>query len=436
MTRILVTDDDFSLREVCQRHLENEGYEVFVSVNGREGIEKFGSLKPDLVLLDLKMPDMSGQEVLERFQQLSPATPIIIVTAFNDARMAVDLLKSGARDYLVKPFPKEELLHAVRSELEVAGLKAENHDLKAALKRSEAEPPPVAASPASRTLLDSLSLAAASEAPLVLVGPSGSGKRHLARWIHRKSSRRGRPLVEVSLQTLSPELSSAELFGHRKGSFTGATDDAPGYLCQAHGGTLVLAGLEESPLELQGKLLRALETRTVRALGATEDSPADFRLITLAREPLEPCVAAGKLREDLFYRLHVLSFSLLPLTSRVDDIWPLALHFASLHGRGIQGSSRKKLESHSWNGNIRELRNLVEKAAALSDHGELNLDPRSSQGGEIPPENLSLEAMTRSHVRAVLAQCGGNKSQAAKLLQISRRTLYAHLGETHPPEES
>ncbi|MGE4158858.1 MAG: sigma-54-dependent transcriptional regulator [Planctomycetota bacterium] len=432
MTRILVTDDDSSMREVCQRHLANAGYEVKVAANAKEGVELFSTFKPELALLDLKMPDRSGQEVLATFQEMSPATPVIIITAFNDARMAVDLLKAGARDYLVKPFPKEELLHAVRAQLEVDQLRAENAALRSALTSHESEPPPVAESPASRALMESLRLAAVSQAPLVLVGPSGSGKRHWARWVHRQSLRRGQPLVEVSLQSLSPELSTSELFGHRKGAFTGATEDAQGYLRQAHEGTLVLSGIEECPMDLQGKLLRVLETRTVRPLGAVQDEPADFRLITLAKTDLASLVKQGTLREDLFFRIQVVSLEVPGLDKRREDIWPLTLHLAALHGRTPSPASRKKLESHGWAGNIRELRNLVEKSSALSTSGLLELDPRVPTL-DTAPENLTLDSVTKVHVKAVLAHCGGNKSQAAKLLGISRRTLYAYLGE---PEEN
>lgn len=432
MTRILVTDDDFSMREVCQRHLENAGYEVAVAANAREGVELFGSFKPDLALLDLKMPDRSGQEVLAGFQEMSPATPVIIITAFNDARMAVDLLKAGARDYLVKPFPKEELLHAVRAQLEVGQLRAENAALRSALSSQESEPPPVAEAVASKALMDSLRLAAVSQAPLVLVGPSGCGKRHWARWVHRQSPRKGRPLVEVSLQSLSPELSSSELFGHRKGAFTGATEDSQGYLRQAHEGTLILSGIEECPMDLQGKLLRVLETKMVRPLGGLQDEPADFRLLVLAKTDLAKLVKEGSLREDLFFRIQVVALEVPGLDKRREDIWPLTIHLAALHGRAPSPASRKKLESHNWAGNIRELRNLIEKASALSTSGPLELDPRIPML-DTASESLTLDNVTKAHVKAVLAHCGGNKSQAAKLLGISRRTLYGHLGE---PEDN
>jgi DNA-binding NtrC family response regulator len=354
--------------------------------------------------------------------------PVIIVTAFNDARMAVQLLQAGAKDYLVKPFPREELLNAVHQQLELGSLRQENRFLKKELSHAIKEDNLIQNDEATKKYIGMADQAARSEIPLLIYGDSGSGKHTLARHVHFTSDRRAGALVEVSLNTLQPELMESLLFGHVKGAFTGAERDHLGFFQEAHAGTLVLSGYEEMPVELQAKFLRVMETKKIRALGSTEDSTSDFRLISLFHDDPKSLVDGGRLREDLYFRLNVISIEVLPLSKRRDDIWPLACHFASLFGREIKANSRSFLESHSWPGNARELKNRIEQCHVFQENGALNL----AEGWTLTEKSLSLRTLNDlllEHVQFVLNACNGNKSQAAKILGISRRTLYSYLKE-------
>lgn len=425
---ILVIDDDASLREICQRHLENAHYKVNTAASATEGLEYFNKIHPDLVLLDLKMPDGTGQELLDQVMAHASPPPVIIITAFNDARMAVQLLQQGAKDYLVKPFPREELLHAVHQQLELNDLRTENQFLKKELSHVVKEDHLINNDPASKKYVNMSDQAARSNVPLLIHGSSGCGKHTLSRHVHYMSERRTGPLVEISLNTLQPSLMESILFGHKKGAFTGADQDHKGVFEEAHKGTLILSGYEEMPVELQAKFLRVMETKKIRALGNTSDNESDFRVISLFQSNPQELVSSGELREDLFFRLNVVSIEIPPLCERRQDIWPLACYFASLFGREIHLNSRAFIESHSWPGNARELKNRIEQSHVFQENGPLDL----AEGWNFTEKTLSLRPLDNvllEHVQFVLNASNGNKSQAAKILGISRRTLYTYLKE-------
>lgn len=424
---ILVIDDDSSLREICQRHLQNDGHKVHLATCVEEGIREFERLRPDLVLLDLKMPDGTGQDVLAKIMvNKEKAPPVIIITAFNDARMAVELLQAGANDYLVKPFPREELLHAVSRQLEIDSLKEQNKFLKKELDHVNKVDTLIQEDPLTEKMITMLDQAARSDIPVMICGDSGCGKHTLARHVHYTSPRRAGPMIEVALNTLQPDLMESLLFGHRKGAFTGANNDHDGFFSSAHQGTLVLSGYEEMPVDLQAKFLRVMEVKKIRALGSTGDLDSDFRVISLFATDPQQLVEEGRLREDLYFRLNVVNIKVAPLKDRPKDIWPMACYFASLFGREIDVMSRPFVERHSWPGNARELKNRIEKTHVFQEDGPLNL----AKGREMAEQSLTLRPLDDvllEHVQYVLNACGGNKSQSAKILGISRRTLYTYL---------
>jgi len=442
---VLVIDDEQSLLETLEVLLEDEGYEVSSALTGEEGLEAFDEDEPDLVLLDVRMPKMDGVEVLEEIRGRSESVPVVLITAQASLNSAIQAVNLGANHYVRKPFSNEELLAIIRRSLEWGETARENVDLKQQLKKQEeieAERPVGQAAPFAEALEMAESVAP-SDSTVLLEGESGAGKEVFARHIHRLSSRSDRPFHSLNCGAVPESLLESELFGHKEGSFTGATADKEGVFTAAHGGTLLLDEVAEMSPSVQVKLLRVLQNGEVTPVGSTDSVNVDVRLIAATNRDLEQEMESGGFREDLFYRLNVINIEVPPLRERVEDIPLLAEHFletrAGAVGDGesaptsISPDAMEVLEGYHWPGNVRELENVMERAIVLADGEEIDEDilpdrlteptPEPLVSGE-RPENPSLEVIERAYIEHVLSAEDGNKTRAAEVLGIDPSTLY------------
>jgi two-component system NtrC family response regulator len=384
--RILVIDDEKVVCISCVRILEEEGHSVDFALGAREGVERAVEGGYDLVLIDLKMPELSGQEALAQIKERRPDIVAVMITGYATIQTSIECVKKGAFDYIPKPFTPEELALSVEKALEQRALLRENAHLREELGRSQTLGRLIGCSDAMEELRRQILKVAPSEFNVMIVGESGTGKELIADAIHQNSSRAGQPFLAVDLSALSPNLVESELFGHKKGSFTGATQDRPGTFVAAHGGTLFLDEISNVDLHLQGKLLRALESRRIHPVGGDEDLPVDIRLITATNKDLAKLVERGEFREDLYYRIHVIPIVIPPLRERTDDIPALASKFlkdtrlgASSQVRGFTTEAMAKLIAYRWPGNVRELKHMVERLVATVDAELIGL-------AHLPPE--------------------------------------------------
>jgi DNA-binding NtrC family response regulator len=470
MGRIVLIDDDPNLREVVSFILDAAGHEVASAGGGADGLALCRRRLPDLVITDIRMPEMDGMEVLRRLRGVDgKATgqeaadrlrevPVIVLTAHGSVEQAVEAMKLGAFTYLQKPFEREELLLTVEQALRTGALARDNRTLRRLLRERSGAPRLVARSAVMRTLLDQLERVAPSDVTVLITGESGTGKELVARACHDLSRRWDRPFVTVNCGALPRELVEATLFGHERGAFTGADRPRPGRIRAADGGTLFLDEIAELPLELQPKLLRALETRQIDPVGGAEPVAVDFRLVCATNRDLQTAAAAGEFRDDLYYRLAVLPLHLPPLRQRRQDIAPLWEQFTRQHA----GSSVKTdpqllqlLEQRDWPGNVRELRNLNERLLLLRSGDTLTIadleraerlgrtGARPAPGVSVPPAppspppaggsplplmqlpegGFSLTELEKEVIRRALARHGGNKSRTAAYLGIPRHIL-------------
>ncbi|NMC20366.1 MAG: sigma-54-dependent Fis family transcriptional regulator [Thermogutta sp.] len=423
---VLVVDDEPSQRQLFAESVRQLGFAVIEAGSGEEAVEIASRRSPDLVLLDVRLPGISGLEALRRIREGTPDLPVLLITAYADVRDAVAALKSGACDYLTKPVDLEELKTAILDQL------GESHDKASGVAELPPLPPDIVfADPAFRRVLETSALVAPTEAPVLILGPSGSGKDVIARLICRWSRRAEGPFVAANCAGLPETLIESELFGHVKGAFTGAQTDRKGYFRAAHGGTLFLDEIGELPLHLQAKLLRVLENGEITPVGSDQMVRVDFRLIAATHRDLTEAVAEGRFREDLFYRLNVFELRVPPLRERREDILPLARHFAAqFAGRPVRFSPQaaSALLAHPWQGNVRELRNAVQRACLLA-RGDVvlpeHLPPQISRTVEGYEDRQTgrLDLVERAAILATLEECGGNRTLAARKLGISRRTL-------------
>lgn len=438
--RIVLIEDDRELRAFLREVLEEEGYDVVDHGAAEPALELLvGSLQTDVVVTDLVMPGMRGQELVEKLRQARPELNVIVITAYGSISSAIDLIKAGAYDYLPKPVTPEHLLVAVRRALRESELRRK----VARLSRESGSPPKgfVGASRPMQELFERLGKIADSPHTVLVTGESGTGKELVARTIHRRSGR-GR-FVAVNCGALPESLLESELFGHVEGAFTGASQDKPGLFEEAHGGTLFLDEVGELPPVLQPKLLRALEQGEVRRVGDTRSRTYDARILAATNQDLERKIEAGDFREDLYWRLKVIELDVPPLRDRPADIPLLAEHFLE-EASGSEASPSRispeamaALTAYSWPGNVRELKNAIEQAVALTPAEEIrprDLPDRVSQEGRTAAlvesaalETLTLDELERVYILRVLERVGGNKSRAAELLGIDRTTLYRKL---------
>lgn len=418
---IAIVDDEPGQRQLLGNALERAGFAAVQCEDGEQALAK--APQCDLMLLDVRMPGMSGLEVLERLRNAHPGLPVILLTAYIDLRDAVAAIKQGAVDYLEKPVDLDELLVVIEETLGVD---------TPATSEEEAPVPPglVAESPAMKDVVRQAYRVADTNTTVLLLGESGAGKEVVAEYIHRHSPRADAPLTPVDCTSLPEHLVESELFGHAKGAFTGAHAPRQGRFVEADGGTLFLDEVGELPPALQPKLLRVLETAKVRPVGGEEDITVNVRVVAATNRDLETEAKEGRFREDLFYRLNVFPIVVPPLRERTDDILPLAALFLKDSHKKLAPAAQRLLTAHDWPGNVRELRNALERAAILAN-GELilpnDLPPNVQRAPERPVPGKVLvgdmEEIQRRAILEALEKTGGNKTRAAELLGISRRNL-------------
>ena len=434
---ILVIDDDTSLRRVLEYTLQEEGYEVFTATSGEEGLTLFEERQPSLVITDMKMPGMSGFEVLERIKARAQDTLVIIVTAFGEVDAAVKAMRLGAYDYITKPVSRDELKLTVKKALQLRGLSEENRQLRQELSDRADFRNMVGTSRKMARVFDTVRKVADTEATVLITGESGTGKELIARAVHSLSSRKAAPFVAINCAAIPRDLLESELFGHVKGAFTGAVKDRPGKFAQADGGTLFLDEVGELPVELQPKLLRALQERVVEPVGSGKTLKLDVRVVAATNLDLEKAIDEGYFREDLYYRLAVIPIDLPPLRERKEDIPLLLKHFtAKLGSPGVifSGEALDVLTMYYWPGNVRELENTVERLLIMRHGDEIGLDdlPDKIHGDrakgrkpvlQLPDEGYPLEKLEREIVVEALVRNNWNQSAAARFLDVPRHVI-------------
>ena len=438
---ILLVDDDENLRRVVGYQLGEAGFEVTTAVSAEDALAVLRDNSFRLVITDVLMPGMSGLDLLDRVRVLRPDTVVVVVTAHGDVATAVRAMKLGAFDFLEKPFTRERLLVAVRRALEFVELRAENRQLRAMVQEHGVFENIIGASSALRAALSDLKRAAATDATVLLLGESGTGKELAARAIHHNSKRKDGAFVVVNCAAIPENLIESELFGHRRGAFTGATEDRKGKFEFATGGTLFLDEVAELPMHLQPRLLRVLQEGEIDKVGVAGAIRVDVRVVAATHRDLEARVEEGTFREDLWYRLNVVPLRMPPLRERREDLPLLVEHFllkhSRRHGRPIPKLSSAVLdrfERYDWPGNVRELENLLERLVVLTDAesiSESDLPDRLRHelpryGGarvELPTEGIVLEQVEQGLIEEALRRTQGNQTAAARFLGISRSTL-------------
>lgn len=443
--RVLVVDDDVNLSQFMFEILSDARNEALAVRSAADAIAHIEAENWDLVITDLRMPGMSGLELIAWIKRYDPRMAVLAITAYGSIETAVEAVRRGAWDYLAKPFESDALLLAVDKCLRERQMRIEIARLRTAVDQRFGFEGIVARSPVMQEIVGLARRVADSPSTVLITGPSGTGKEVLAQAIHHASRRRARPFVAVNCAAIPDSLLESELFGHKKGAFTGALADKPGLFQEAHGGTLFLDEVGDLPMPLQVKLLRVLQEREVRPVGATRAEPIDVRLIAATHRDLRKAIAERTFREDLYYRLCVIEVSIPRLADRPEDIMPLADYFLAQAnarlGRNIQGFSgaaRRMLLSYGWPGNVRELENAIERAVNLCD-GEV-LTPEDLPSALHRPreedfldraveQGMTVSELEIAYARRVLAQTGGNKKRAARILGIDRRTLHRWLGE-------
>jgi two-component system response regulator AtoC len=449
--RILIIDDDQEVRASLQTVLETLGYATQTAATGEEGLNAIQREIFDLVLCDLRLPGASGLDVLKH--KASPV-PVILMTAYGSADIATQAARGGAFDYISKPINPDDLIFTLRKFEDYERLKRENEALKASLSEKYSFKNIVAQSESFKSVFDTIKRLSPFSTTVMITGESGTGKELLARAIHESSPRRGKPFIAINCGAIPENLMESELFGHKKGAFTDASRDKKGLFEEASGGTLFLDEVGELPLHLQVKLLRALQEQMIRRVGDEQSIPIDVRLISATLRNLENDVLEGRFREDLLYRLNVVSIHLPPLRERVEDISLLIEHFLQKHSKRlgipakkVGADAMKVLLEYEWRGNARELENCIERALVLSQEDEIGLESlpeqvtrahtkrqqRASTDSAIQDDNLSIKQKTSALeidlIQRALAKTGGNRTHAAKILEISHRALLYKLKE-------
>ncbi|HEY1343129.1 MAG TPA: sigma-54 dependent transcriptional regulator, partial [Bryobacteraceae bacterium] len=441
MGRILVVEDDESLRRVTQAQLERSGYHTSVAIDVAEALEILRREPQDLVISDLNLPDSSGLELLKRVRAEYPETTVVIVTAFGTIETAIEAIRCGAYDYVTKPVHPEELRALVKRVLERNRLIEEVKVLRSAIDRKFGFENIIGRSNALMQVLEAAASVAHTDATVLIRGETGTGKELLAKAIHFNSPRRDRPFAIISCGSIPRELLESELFGHIKGSFTGAFTHKKGKVEIADGGTVFLDEIGEMPLELQVRVLRLVQEHEIEKIGATSAQKVNVRIIAATHRNLEERVADGSFRDDLYYRLAVIPITLPPLRERDDDVPALVEEFFERskrkHGKPSMRLGRRVMEcfvSYRWPGNIRELENVVERIVLLSRGDEVNMESLPERMRQDRPviempsipvetEGLSLEAVERELIVQALRKFDWNQTQAARHLDISRKTL-------------
>jgi two-component system response regulator HydG len=442
---VLVVDDERAMCELVVSALAPRGFELCWRTSAEEALELARREPFDVVLTDLRMPHVDGAELCRRIAEVRPDASVIVMTAFGSLESALSALRAGAYDMVTKPIEMDLLAYAIERAAEHSALAERVRSLSEALRGHDRFEGLVGESEEMQAVYAALERAAAAGATVLLTGESGTGKELAARALHARGERRAGPFVAVDCASLPEALVESELFGHAAGAYTGAQGARQGLFVQATGGTLFLDEVGELPLATQARLLRALETRRVRPVGAEAEQAFDARIVAATNRDLESAVAEGRFRADLFYRLDVLRIELPPLRARGADVLLLAQHFlqraAAAHGKRVAALSppaARRLAAYDWPGNVRELKNAVERAVVLTANGELALEDLPARVRDHEPDRLvlgagepdaleTLEEVERRYLRHVLERLGWNRTRAARALGLDRKTLYRKL---------
>jgi len=447
-SKILVVDDEPGMRTFLEIILRKEGYSVETAADGMKALDNINNNVFDLAILDILMPVMNGIEVLKRIIEKSPETTVIIITAFASHETAIEAMKLGAYDYITKPFKIDEIKLVIKKALDKKGLERENLRLRKELQTKYGFANIIGRSIGISKVFELIKRVSELKVNVLITGESGTGKELVARAVHYSGSRHRGPFIAVNCGAIPEPLVESELFGYRRGAFTGASRNKKGLFEEADGGTIFLDEIVDLPIHLQVKLLRVIEEKTIRPLGSTEPIPVDIRIIAATNKLLEEEIANEKFREDLFYRLNVIKIDLPPLRDRRDDIPPLAIHFVEKYshemGKDINGISPKALEtleSYHYPGNVRELENIIARCVALEtsnvirqqtlpelmvNMGSLNIE--NGIAGNFGLDHL-LETFEKRTIDKALTEAQGNKVEAAKLLGITFRSLRYRLAK-------
>ncbi len=442
LRKVLVVDDEENIRLVLQTLLAKKGYAVTSAQTAEEALELIEQNAPDFLLADVRMPGMSGIDLCREVRSRLPQVTVIMMSAYGSVELALEAVRSGAYDYIAKPFKQDEVLFALAKAEEHESLLRENRALRAAAQTAETFPELLGKSLAMQQVFRLIAKVAEYRTTVLIQGESGTGKELVARALHQKSPRKDKPFVAVNCGAIPAALMESELFGHKRGAFTDAHADKQGIFNEADGGTLFLDEIGELPAALQVKLLRVLQESVVRPVGGTKDTTIDVRVIAATVRDLHKEVAEGRFREDLFYRLNVLQIVVPPLRDRLEDVPLLIDHFIARDNarlgtqvRGIDPRARKVLVGHGWPGNVRELENLIERAVVLAEGDVLAVEdlpervqkPEDAVALVLARGELSIKKASRvieeSLIRQALAKTRGNRTAAAKLLEISHRAL-------------
>ncbi len=435
--RILVVEDEEKLRRVIELQLTAAGFDVDKAATAEEGLKLVD--RADLVLTDLRLPRMDGIHFLAQIRQQNAQVPVIMMTAYGSIETAVESMKAGATDFVLKPFSLDHLMQVVNKAMEMRALRDENRQLKEALGRRYEYDNIIGRSPPMQEIFATVERVAASRATVLLCGESGVGKDLIARAIHFRSPRRDRPLVKINCSAIPENLMESELFGYEKGAFTGATGSKPGKFEQADTGTVFLDEIGDVPAAIQVKLLRILQEREFERLGSNVTRHIDVRVIAATNQDLRAALEQGTFREDLYYRLNVVPLNIPPLRERKQDIPFLANHFVQKLAPdtgsvvdSISDAAMEMLVAYHWPGNVRELENVIERALILSRGKQLEPEDvklesapsrRQASDSHFLPEGLTLDQYEQELIREALRRSDGNKSQAARLLGLTRNAL-------------
>jgi DNA-binding NtrC family response regulator len=445
MPAILIVEDEAKMRRLLELNLGEDGFTTFSAGDAESGLKLLREHAIDLVVTDLKLPGMNGLEFLQTVKRQSAAMPVVVMTAFGSVETAVEAMKAGASDYVLKPFSLTEMRMVIRKELDVRNLREENRSLREALGKRYSHPNIVARSAKMQEVLATVERVAPTNSTVLLGGESGVGKDLIARAIHEKSRRASGPFLKINSTAIPENLLESELFGFEKGAFTGAAASKPGKFELADKGTLFLDEIGDVPPVTQVKLLRVLQEREFERLGGTKTIKVDVRLIAATNRDLRAALEEGTFREDLYYRLNVVPIDIAPLRERKEDIPELAnlfiTRFAGDSGKPVESISpeaMKILVNYHWPGNVRELQNIVERACALAkgsvlEPADIHLDVRPAKASNgtsgFLPDGMTLEQWEDEMVQEALRRANGNKSQAARLLGLSRNALRYRLSK-------